>query len=87
MFNNFYEQTVQESRSLMEELKLPRNRKLPRRIDHGTSALHQHSCAKDRYCQIYYEAIDIVTEEVKRWFDQSDVCMTERNREPITQIC
>jgi len=66
---------VQESRSLMEELKLPRNPKLPRRIDHGTSALHQHSHAKDRYCQIYYEAIDIVTEQVKRWFDQLDVRM------------
>ena len=36
---------------------------------------HQHSCATNRYRQIYYEPIDIVTEEVKRQFDQSDVRM------------
>ena len=62
-FNPFYEQIVQESKSLTEELKLPRHRKLSGRIDPGTSALHQHSCAKDRYRQMYYEAIDIVTED------------------------
>lgn len=73
MFNRFYDQTIQESRSLTEEPKLPRNRKLPRRIDHGSSAPHHHSCAKDRYRQIYYEAIDTVTEEVRRRFDQSDI--------------
>ena len=75
MFNRFYDQTIQESRSLTEEPKLPRNRKLPRRIDHGSSAPHHHSCAKDRYRQIYYEAIDTVTEEVRRRFDQSDICL------------
>ena len=66
---------MQESSSLTEEPKLPRNQLLPRRVDHGTSAPHQHSCATNRYRQIYYEPIDIVTEEVKRQFDQSDVRM------------
>jgi len=72
MFNRFYDQTIQESRCLTEEPKLPRNQKLPHRIDHGLSAPHHHLCAKDKYRQIYYEAIDTVTEEVKRRFDQSD---------------
>jgi len=30
---------------------------------------------KERYCQIYNETIDIATEEVKRWVDQSDIRM------------
>ena len=42
-------------------------------LDHGSSAPHHHSCAKHRYRQIYYEAIDTVTEEVRRRFDQSDI--------------
>ena len=74
-FNHFYDQTVEESRSLTEEPKLPRNRKLPHRIDPGSSAPHYHACPKDRYRQIYYKAIDIVAEEIKRWFDQSDIRM------------
>ena len=27
------------------------------------------------YCQTYYEAIDVVAEEVKRRFDQPDICI------------
>ena len=30
------------------------------------------------YRQTYYEAIDIVAEEVKRRFDQPDICITVR---------
>jgi len=49
MFNRFYEQTFQESRSLTEEPKLPINRKLPCRLDYGLSAPYH---AKDMYLQI-----------------------------------
>ena len=35
IFNRFYEQTFQESRSLTEKPKFTRNRKVPHRIDHG----------------------------------------------------
>ena len=80
MFNRFYNQTIQESKSLTEKAKLPRNRKLPCRIDHGSSASHHRSCAKDRYRQIYYETIDTVIKEVRRRFDQSDICLIRESK-------
>ena len=75
MFDHFYGNAIQESKSLTEEPKLPRKRKLPRRLDHVSSAAHQHLSPKEMYRQTYYEAIDIVAEEVKRRFDQPDICL------------
>ena len=51
------------------------NQKLPCRIDRGTSEAHRHSSPKEMHCQTYYEAIDVVAEEVKRRFDQPDICI------------
>ena len=72
MYNRFYDHTVEESGSLTEEPKLPRIRKAPRRIDHGSSP-HIYACAKDMYRHAYYEALDLVSEEVERRFQQSDI--------------
>ena len=72
MFGRFYLNTIEESKSMTGE---PRNRKLPRRLDDGPSEAHRHSSPKDMYRQTYYEAIDVVAEEVKRRFDQPDICM------------
>ena len=75
-YNCFNEQTVQESRPLTEEPKLPKNQKF--QIEKIVGHLHHisiHVQRKDRYCQIYNEAIDIATEEVKRQIDQSDIRM------------
>lgn len=86
MFDCFYGSAVEELKSFTEEPKLPRKRKLPRRLDHGSSAAHQHSSAKEMYRQIYYKAIDIVAEEVKRRFDQSDICLI-RDFENLLLVC
>jgi len=74
MFNQFYHHIVEESNSLTEEPRLPRNQKMPRRIDQGSSP-HRYACAKDMYHQVYYEALDLVYEEVERRFQQSDICI------------
>ena len=67
--NRFYDHNVEESGSLTEEQKLPRIRKAPRRIDHGSSP-HTYACAKEIYCHAYYEALDLMSEEVERRFHQ-----------------
>jgi len=64
MFDCFYLNALQESRSLTGE-ELPRNRKSPHRLDPGSSEPHRHSDPKEMYHQIYYETIDVVAEEVK----------------------
>ena len=72
MFNRFYDQTLKGSQPLTEEPKLPRNHKLPKRLDSGSSA-HQYQSAKDLYRHAYYEALDLVSEEVTRRFEQEDL--------------
>jgi len=68
MFNQFYHHIV----DITKEPKLPRNQKIPRRIDQGSSP-HRYTCVKDMYHQAYYEALDLVSEEVERRFQQSDI--------------
>jgi len=84
-FNRFYDHVIHEPQSLTAEPELPRNHKLPRRLDYGSSAPvpYQHLCTRDMYRQTYYEAIDTVSEEVKRRFDQSDIQL----RSAIASIC
>ena len=71
MFNRFYDQTLKGSQPLTEEPELPRNPKLPKLLDSGSSA-HQYQSAKDLYCYVYYEALDLVSEEITRRFEQGD---------------
>ena len=72
MYNRFYDQTLKESQPLTEEPKLPRKRKLPKWLDSGSSA-HQYQSAKDLYRHAYYEALDLISEEVIRRFEQEDL--------------
>jgi len=74
MFHQFYEKTLSQSESLTEPPKLPRPRKLPKRLDSGSPA-HQHHCSRDLHCQAYYEALDLVSEEVSRRFQQEDLIL------------
>ena len=74
MFHQFYEKTLSQSESLTEPPKLPRPRKLPKRLEYGSPA-HQHHCTRDLHRQAYYEALDLVSEEVSRRFQQEDLIL------------
>ena len=71
-FDLFYNQIIQQSSALTEQHKLPRYRKMPRRFDEGEN-LHRYLISKDRYCHIYYEAIELVAGEVERRLNQLDL--------------
>ena len=64
----FYDHTVKESGSLTEKPKLPKICKVPRRIDHGSSP-HTYACVKHMHHHAYYEALDLVSEEIERRFN------------------
>ena len=49
---------------------LPRKRKMSRQFETGASSGDFHTIAEDRYCQVYYEALDFVIQAVTDWFDQ-----------------
>ena len=51
---------------------LPRQRKLPRRINDGAPS-HQPSTPSDMYRQKYFEALDVICEEINRRFEQKDL--------------
>ena len=71
-FDAFYEQTLVQSSSVTEEPKLPRYRKMPKRLDEGGSP-HRYSNPKDKYRHDYFEVFELASGEIKRRFEQSDM--------------
>ena len=63
---------IAKSQYFTEEPVLPRQRKLPRRIDDGSPSYHP-STPSEMYQQKYFEALDVVCEEINRRFDQKDL--------------
>ncbi len=68
-FNVFYERVLQDSTNLTSEPTLPRQRRPPRRRD-GAST-HIFEDVKAYFRQLYYQALDVASEELKRRFDQN----------------
>ena len=54
----------------VNEPQLPRQRKLPRRYDGGSSSGDFPSTPKAHFKPAYFEAIDLITNCVQEWFDQ-----------------
>ena len=85
-FNNFYEEVLEKSSSLTAEPKLPRNRKVPRRLDEGASP-HQYQVPKDRYRHAYYEVMELAAGEVERRFNQSDLHIIRKIEKLLIDAC
>jgi len=70
-FNAFFSSVVEESKGKTEEPCLPRQKRVPRRIDSDTGSIgYQHTDVESFYRQQYYEALDTVISELKRRFEQ-----------------
>lgn len=83
-FENLWS-SVEESVTELEldEIKLPRLRRVPKRLEHcdAPSQTHKWTTAKDMHRAIYYEAIDVVCGEIERRFHQPDFetcCLLEK---------
>ena len=77
---SFYEMVkIRADRLSLEEPSLPRNRKVPNRVNflHGykESASHHHENGSDFYRAQYFASIDNVTETIKNRFDHPDCQM------------
>ena len=71
LFDLFWLKVSSTAESLdVEEPRLPRRQKVPRRIDDSTSAGDFHSTPKEYYRQHYYEAIDMIVTYITDRFDQ-----------------
>ena len=62
-FDHFYSSVVIESKEVTAEPVVPRQRRLPKRIDDGTSA-HTFSTPKDYFRKQYFEVMDIISSEL-----------------------
>ena len=71
-FDTFYSQVINKisSELLANEPELPRQRKLPKRLDQGADP-HQYQTPKDRYPHFYYEPLEQAVGEINRRFQQS----------------
>ena len=67
---------MHESQNLTEEPCLPRARKVPRRLDDGSSG-HVYRSPKDRYRHVYFEVLELASGEVERRFEQSDITLIQ----------
>lgn len=78
--------------SMVEEPTLPRQRKVPRRLQHSDAVQHQFDSAKSMFRAQYFEAIDACLAELNRRFDErsyaplqhlEDVFLNAANMQPF----
>lgn len=71
-FNRFYARIAEEtSKDLTDEPTLPRFKRPPKRIDHGTSQGYRYKNPKAYFRQQYYEALDMTAGELQNRFQQT----------------
>ena len=68
-YDSFYSHVLAKSESLTDQPALPRQRRLPKRINSGSTA-HQFDNPKVYFKKHYFEVLDVITAELKRRFQQ-----------------
>ena len=70
-FELFWEKVRKMTSELdVKEPQLPRRRKVPLRYESGKAPAEYHSTPKVYYRQIFYEALDLITQAIESRFDQ-----------------
>ena len=70
-FNDFWHLVIHKTQERgISEPQLPRQRKLPRRLDDGISEGYFPSTPMEHFKKIYYEAIDLIVNCIQARFDQ-----------------
>ena len=85
-FIQFYQGTLKEAEGLTEEPKLPRQRQIPKRLDAG-SCNHSYATPEAYYRQLYFEVIDLVTNEMKQRFDQPTFTILQEIEKLLLDSC
>lgn len=71
-YDAFYDRVVEQCHDLTDEPVLPRRRNPPRRTANEAEC-YQPETPKDYYRQKYFEVLDVVSNEISRRFNQSDL--------------
>ena len=71
-FEEFYAVVVKEAQQCTEEPTLPRYRRPPKRLDQG-AAPHQFNSVEDYYRSLYFQVLDLVSEQILSRFSQESM--------------
>lgn len=82
----FYKCATSESENLTDMPTLPRQRKVSRRIDHG-SIDHTFLSTEEYFRQQYFEALDITICQLDQRFDQKDLKVLEEIEKLLIGCC
>jgi hypothetical protein len=85
-FDLFYDATNHESQQITEEPKVPRKKKIPRRIDQGSETTN-HQTPRDYFRQQYYEVIDILIIQLKQRLDQKGLMILSDIEQLLIDSC
>lgn len=85
-FHSFYQSVVSEATEFTYDPVLPRQKKLPKRIDDGASS-HTYSTPEEIYRHQYYKAIDLLTAEIQRRFDQPTFTLLQEIEKVLIDSC
>ena len=73
-FNILFKSAVADSENITDKPVLPRQKRVPKRIDDGSSG-HSFTCPEDYHRSQYFEAVDIILNELDSRFDQRDLAV------------
>ena len=85
-FGIFYKSAITESKNLTDKPALPRKRRIPRRIDSGSEG-HSFSLPEEYFRSQYFEALDVVINELECRFDQEDLKLLKEVENLLIESC
>ena len=87
-FDAFFSAVKIRSEALdVDEPKLPRRRKMPKRLETGTASPEFHSSVEEMYRQIYYEALDLAVNSITDRFDQPGFRVYSNLKQLMVKAC
>ena len=87
-FNLFWVGTKKKAEILeVDEPRLPRQQKLPRRYDDGLSDGDFHDTPASFYKQKYFEVLDLMINCIEQRFDQPGYCIFQSMESLLIKAC
>ena len=87
-FNLFWEKMeLRRTQWDVEEHQFPRKRKVLQRYEQRTGEAEFHSTAKDFFCQVYFEAIDLATTSIRDRFEQPGFTVYSNIKQLLFKAC
>ncbi len=85
-FHGFYQSVVSEASDYTQDPTLPRQKRIPKRVDDGASS-HTYSLPEEYYRQQFYEVLDVLTQEMTRRFDQPTFTLLREMEKLVIDSC